>query len=418
MILNNKKELSNKHILIKNTFWLGALEFFSKILMFVVIVGLVRFWGPEEFGAYNLAFAYVSLFVVFADFGLSTIALREIAKHRDLSEKYLANLIGLKLFLSVIVILLFAASFLFVHKPVSIELLVLTLVFCLSQSFFGLFGSIFRAWEKMEMVFVNQMVFYIGFLATALLIVNFNGRAIHLALGYTIATLIAMLLGIWQTSLLKIKIKIAFEFDFWKELIVESLPLLGITVASVIYCNNDTLLIGRYFGNNEVGWYQTAYKILFAFQSINVINNALFPRLTILFHENKTETIKKLMEIVLSLSLIGLIPLALLITWQRELIMRLIYGQSFVVSAGVMSLLIWSGVINYFRVFVGNLLLIKHKQKMIFWAILVGTIVNLTTNYLLVPKLGFVQGGISLVISEVVVLVVMVIGLKSLFKQS
>lgn len=416
MILNNKKELSNKHILIKNTFWLGALEFFSKILMFVVIVGLVRFWGPAEFGAYNLAFAYVSLFVVLADGGLSTIAIRDIAKHRDKSEKYLSNLIGLKVALSLIVVLLFAGSFLFVNKPVSMELLVLTLVFCLSQSFLTLFTSVFRAWEKMEMVFVNQMVFYLGFLATALLIINFNGRAIHLALGYTVSTLMAMVLGIWQIRILKIKIKITMDLDFWKELIIESLPLLGITVVAIIYANNDTLLIGRYFGNNEVGWYQTAYKILFAFQSINVINNVLFPRLTILFHEGKLKTAKKLMEIVLVLSLIGLIPLALLITWQRDLIIRLIYGQSFVVSAGVMSLLIWSGVINYFRVFVGNLLLIKHKQKIIFWAILIGTIVNLTTNYLWVPKLGFVQGGISLIISELVVLVAMVIGLKSFVK--
>lgn len=416
MILNTEKELSNKHILIKNTFWLSALEFFSKILMFVVIVALVRFWGPEEFGAYNLAFAYVSLFVVLADFGLSTIAIRDIAKHKDLSEKYLSNLLGLKLALSLLVVLLFASSFLFINKPVSIELLILTLVFCLSQSFLGLFGSIFRAWEKMEMVFLNQMVFYLGFLVTALLIVNFNGRAIHLALGYSIATLIAMFLGMWQTSLLKIKIKIAFDFVFWKELIIEALPLLGITIATVIYANNDTLLIGRYFGNSQVGWYQTAYKILFAFQSINVINNVIFPRLTVLFHQDKLETAKKLMKIVLSLSLVGLIPLALLITWQRDLIIRLIYGESFVVSSGVMSLLIWSGVINYFRVFVGNLLLIKHKQKMIFWAILIGTIVNLTTNYLLVPKLGFVQGGISLIISELVVLVAMVIGLKSFVK--
>ena len=129
MILNNKKELSNKHILIKNTFWLGALEFFSKILMFVVIVGLVRFWGAEEFGVYNLAFAYVSLFLVFADFGLSTIAIRDIAEHKNLTEKYLGNLIGIKLVLSLLVVLFFAASFLFIHKPVSIELLILTLIF-------------------------------------------------------------------------------------------------------------------------------------------------------------------------------------------------------------------------------------------------------------------------------------------------
>jgi O-antigen/teichoic acid export membrane protein len=406
--------MSNKSILIKNTFWLGAIEFFSKILMFVVIVGLVRYWGPQEFGSFNLSFAYVALFMILADFGLSTIATREVAKHKDLSEKYLANLIGLKLFLSVIIGLLFVASFLFVNKPVSIQLLVVTLIYSLIQNFQNVFIVIFQAWEKMEMVFVNRMVFFVGVLITALLVINFYGSAIHLVWGYSISTLLAIILGIWQVKLLKIKVKIAFDFSFWKELIKESLPLLGMTAAMVVYANNDTLLIGRYLGNNQVGWYQTAFKILFAFQSINVVNNAIFPRLTILFHENKKDTAKKLIKIVIGLSLIGLVILATLITWQRELIMKLIYGQSFVISAGVMSLLIWSGVINYFRVFMGNLLVIKHKQKIIFWAILAGTLINLTINYFLIPKNGFIQGGWSLIISELVVLGVMVVGLKKL----
>ena len=65
--INNSKKMSNKKILIKNTFWLSAVEFFSKILMFVVTVGLVRYWGAGEFGAYNLAFAYVAMFMILAD---------------------------------------------------------------------------------------------------------------------------------------------------------------------------------------------------------------------------------------------------------------------------------------------------------------------------------------------------------------
>ena len=165
MNLNGIKELSNKQILIKNTFWLSAIEFFSKMFMFVVIVGLVRYWGAKEFGAFNLSFAYVALFMILADFGLSTISIREIAKHKDLSGKYLGNLIGLKLFLSVLIGLLFAFSFLFVNKPVSIQLLVITLVFTLIQNFQNVFIVVFQAWEKMEMVFINRMVFFIGVLS-------------------------------------------------------------------------------------------------------------------------------------------------------------------------------------------------------------------------------------------------------------
>jgi len=404
--------MSNKQILIKNTFWLSAIEFFSKILMFVVTVSLVRYWGANEFGAFNLSFAYVALFMIFGDLGVSTIVLREVAKHKELSEKYLGNVIGLKLLLVILIGVLFAISFLFVNKPVAVQLLIVSLIYALVQGFQSVFVLIFQAWERMEMVFLNRMVFYIGVLITALLVINFHGSAINLVFGYIISTLMAVILGIWQISLLKIKIKIAFDFDFLKELIKESLPLLGMTAAMIIYANNDTLLIGRNLGNDQVGFYQTAFKILFAFQSINVINYAIFPRLTVLFHENKEDTAKKLIKIIIGLSLLGLIPLALLITWQRELIMKLIYGQSFVVSAGVMSLLIWSGVINYFRIFAGNLLVIKKKQNMVFWSILIGTLINLTINYFLIPKFGFVQGGWSLIISEIAVLMTMVIILK------
>lgn len=407
--INSLRKMSNKQILIKNTFWLSAIEFCSKILMFVVTVSLVRYWGASEFGAFNLSFAYVALFMVLADFGLSTITLREVAKNRDLSEKYLGNLIGLKIFLSSIIGLLFTVSFLFINKPVPMQLLVVTLIFSLVQGFQGLFIVIFQAWERMEMVFFNRMVFYIGVLITALLVISFHGSAINLVFGYMISTLLAIILGVWQSHLLKIKIKVIFDFGFWKEIIKEALPLFGMTVAMVIYANNDTLLIGRYLGNSQVGFYQTAFKILFAFQSINAINYAIFPRLTVLFHEGKKETINKLIKLVIGMSLLGLIPLAMVITWQRELITKIIYGESFILSAGVMSLLVWSGVINYFRMFVSNLLVIKKKQNMVFWAVLAGTLINLTINYFLIPKFGFVQGGWSLVISELLILIVMII---------
>ena len=412
MLFKNNDGLSNRQLLIKNTFWLGAVEFFSKILMFVVTVGLVRYWGAQEFGAFNLSFAYVAIFMILSDFGLTTITTREVAKHKDLTEKYLSNLMGLKLVLSFLIGLLFLFSFLFVRNPVSMQLLWASLIFSLISIFQGVFISIFQAWEKMEMVFFNRMVFYIGLLITALLVISFHGTAVHLVLGYVISTIFSIILGVWQINLLKIKIGIAFDFVFWKELIKEALPLFGMTAATVIYANNDTLLIGRYFGNDQVGWYQTAFKILFAFQSVNVINYAIFPRITVLIHENKKETVKKLIKLVIGLSLLGLIPLAILITWQRELIMKLIYGPSFVISAGVMSLLVWSGVINYFRVFAGNLLVIQKKQKIVFWSVLIGMLVDLTINYFLIPKFGFVQAGWSLIISELVILGVMLIGFK------
>lgn len=411
MFLNKKGQLSNKEVLMVNTFWLSAIELFSKILLFIITLSLVRYWGASEFGAFNLAFAYVAIFAVLGDFGLATITVRDVAKDKSLSEKYFSNLVGLKLVLSILVIVLFLLSLIF-NRNVSIVLLMATLVYYLSQVFNGIFLAIFQAWERMDLLFWNKLLYYLGMLVSAFLVIFLKKNAVFLVSGYTLTTILVTLVGVWQLKLLKIKFKIAFNYEFWRELIVEALPLFGMTLATVIYLNNDTLLIGRILGTDQVGWYQSAYKILFAFQSINVVNYAVFPRLSVLFNEKKKDVFNKIIKIIILLSLITLVPLAGIISWQKEMIMKLIYGQSFVVASKVMSLLVWAGVINYFRVFVSNLLIIKKKQKFVFATVLLGTLISLSLNFVLIPIIGFVQAGWTLIISETIILLTMLMVLK------
>jgi len=409
LLLNNR---GNKQILVKNSFWLGAIELGSKLVMFVVTIGLVRYWGTKEFGTYNLAFSYVAVFMIFGDFGLSTIFTREVAKHKDQSFDYLGNILGLKLALAGIIGVLFAISFFVVNRPVSLLLLSLALFYNWSQGMLGVFTSLFQAWEKMEMVFINRAFHYLGILIVALTIIRNHGGATELVIGYIAITFLSITLGIWQSNSLGIKVGLASNLIYWQKLIREALPLLGMTAATTIYVNNDTLLIGRSLGNDQVGLYQTAYKILFAFQSVNVINSAVFPRITVLLHQGKVVTASKLIKLVVIGSLLVLVPLGLLITYNREIIMKTIYGQAYVVSAGVMSLLIWAGVINYFRQFVGGLLVARNRQKNLFYAVLLGMVVNLLLNYLLISRVGFVQAGWSMIISESIILMVAVIGLR------
>ena len=413
MFLNKKGQLSNKEVLMVNTFWLSAIELFSKILLFIITLSLVRYWGASEFGAFNLAFAYVAIFAVLGDFGLATITVRDVAKDKSLSEKYFSNLMGLKLVLSVLVIILFLLSLIF-NRNVSVVLLTTTLSYYLSQVFNGVFLAIFQAWERMDLLFWNKLLYYLGMLISAFLVIFLKKNAVFLVLGYTLITILVTLVGVWQLKVLKIKFKVAFNYEFWMELIIEALPLFGMTLATVIYLNNDTLLIGRILGTDQVGWYQSAYKILFAFQSINVVNYAVFPRLSVLFNEKKKDVFNKIIKIIILLSLITLVPLAGIISWQKELIMKLIYGQSFVVASKVMSLLVWAGVINYFRVFVSNLLIIKNRQNMVFGAVLIGALFNFIINYSLIPKFGFIQGGWSLILSELVILGILMSILKKI----
>ena len=396
---------THKQILLKNTFWLGQNEFFSKIILFFVTILIVRSFGPTNFGKYNLAFSYTAILMVLSDFGLNTIIIREVAKHPELVHKYLANILSIKLIISLFLVIIafmirpFLNGDLFIQK-----LFLLCVAYSLIQNIGSLLIAVFSGLEKMEYIFVSKLIYYLGLLFSAILITTSHSTPDKLLFAYIIMTTFSVLVTTILVKINKIKIELEFDFIFWKKILISTLPLLGLALTGVIYFNCDTILIGRFFGPEKVGLYQSAYKILFAFQSINIVNYALFPRISALINQKNYSALSRITKFVVSISLVGLIPLGLIITIFARPIMTLIYGPAYTSASLAMVLLMWSGVIYYFRSFFCNLLIASNRQKHVFYALLFGTTANILFNLFIMPKYNFVYASLALVISELIIL--------------
>jgi O-antigen/teichoic acid export membrane protein len=214
---------------------------------------------------------------------------------------------------------------------------------------------------------------------------------------------ITLLFTIFLIIVNKIKIGLEFDLIFWKKILVETLPLLGMAILTTIYLNNDTILIGRFFGPEKVGFYQSAYKILFAFQSVNVINNALFPRFSALIHQKKYQSLDKLIKFTLFWSLLVLVPLAIVITIFAKPIINIIYGSIYSSASLALTLLIWTGVVSYFKLLASNLLIASNHQKSFFYIFLFGTIINVAINITITPHYNYFLPALSLLISETLI---------------
>jgi len=395
-----------KTALVKNTFWLGMVEMTSKLIMFGVTISIVRYLGPSNFGSYNLAFAYVSIYTILSDLGLNTIATRDVAKNRRESQKYLENILGIRMVLSVVIMMVILISLFFLKNPNLYPLIIMAAIYTLLQNGFTTFNAIFAAWERMELLFLTRLAYYLGILGAAMVVINWRGSVFNLVQAYTITTLISTIVGIMIMRHFRLRVRLGYNRVFWGQILRESLPMLGLSIVGTLYANADTLLMGKFLGDEKVGFYQAAYKILFAFQSINVINNAIFPRMNMLLQQKNYATLSRLTKMVVIFSAIGLIPLATGITIFRETIVRIIYGERYLVASGTLALLVWSGVVNYFRIFVSNLLFARNKQSLVFWGVGAGLVVNVIINYFLMPKMGFEYAAVAMVVSEVVVLIV------------
>jgi len=76
------KNSGTKQTIAKNTFWMAVAEGITRFLKLFLIIYVARILGATEYGKFTFALAFVSLFAIFSDFGISQITTRELAQKK------------------------------------------------------------------------------------------------------------------------------------------------------------------------------------------------------------------------------------------------------------------------------------------------------------------------------------------------
>jgi len=77
------ENLGVKQTIFKNTFWLAVAEGVTRLLKLALLIYVARILGATEYGKFNFALAFVGLFAIFADLGLSQITTREFSREKE-----------------------------------------------------------------------------------------------------------------------------------------------------------------------------------------------------------------------------------------------------------------------------------------------------------------------------------------------
>ncbi|HEY3122262.1 MAG TPA: oligosaccharide flippase family protein, partial [Vicinamibacteria bacterium] len=78
----------------------------SNLLLFLLGFLAARYLAPEAFGVYSTAFAFVGLFRILPDFGMSYAATLSISRERSTARETVANLLGFQAALSLVTLAL------------------------------------------------------------------------------------------------------------------------------------------------------------------------------------------------------------------------------------------------------------------------------------------------------------------------
>lgn len=394
----------HRQTILKNTFWLAIAEGVNSLLKFALIVYVARALGASEYGKFSFAFAFVSLFAVLGDLGLSHLMTREFSGEKEKEKEYPAILL-LKLFLSAGVLFLTFVSSFFAASDRSVQQAIWILMFYIFlDGFFSIIYPFLRARQKMEYEAIANMAqttltVIIGFL----IIFNFPS-AVNLSYAYLLATTVVLATAAAFFHFFVYFLKFNFDTSVWIKLLKNSWPLTFGFVGAWMYLNLNSVMIGFLGPIYQVGWYDAAGKVIFLILigSASLISKSFYPALSKFFKESKTslqENWNYFMEIMVCLAL----PLMFGGMLFSSKIIDLLYGlEKYSPSVFILQALIIAAGITFLYYPYSILLIVAGEQRKNFLIMLAGVIINVILNFILIPRYGFYAAPINTIISSII----------------
>lgn len=355
------------------------------ILVSLVVTGiLTRKLGSEVYGQYILITSAFILLDSLADFGTKIMAVKMASEDKKRRELIWIQTGWLRIILSSVA---FGIGLMFVGlfpglRTIRIEALVALVMIW----FTSVAGSLEIVWQtKMEMgrkVLVE--VLYPTIFLGMLWFTRIDIGLLWVFGSYLVARIISLGFGLVQERKLIGKI-VKIDKKLCREILKNSWPM---GVYLLIFTGYDravdSLMLERIMGTKEVAWYGLSYKIYSSLlQPVYFFVSSIFPLLS-----SKMKEKAKLFK--WSVLIVGAgAMLAVVFTYtQAPWMIKLLGGEEFGASVGILRILIVAMVFAYFNHLVGFTLISKGKQKEMLKLGLMVMIFNIGANLVFIPMFG------------------------------
>ncbi len=415
ILFNN---LSPRQIIIKNAFWLYLSEIISKGLRLIVFLLIARNLGPEKFGIFEYLYSFVGIFFLVADFGISSVLIREY-QQRDDKNKYLSNAFSLKLILSLVFAIISIVFFPLARKVDGFWLYLLIVLFYVFSHLENLFESYFLAIQKTEKRFIFNFVN--SFL---IFLVIFIGLKVYKNIFVVvIAYLLGMVLGLisaYLVFLLEKREKLTFDLSLAQYYLKNGLALSLFGVLGYVFFGMDKIFLAHLRSLNEVAFYSTASRIIGALMFIpSLFGASFFPYLAqkAIEKDSKIRIFKRFYKLIL-LSLIAGFCLAIVIYFFSSWLILFLFGKNYLPAVDVLRVLVWILVFLFPVVLLDLILISYHKQWLDFGITLIPAIINLILNFMFIPLWGMIGAALASIFSQILNFILSYIAVVYVLKKS
>lgn len=331
----------------------------------LVGVWVARYLGPETFGIYSYAIAFVAIFGGIAKFGLDGIVVRDLVRNPGRSDDYLGTAYWLKLIGALLTFALIFATLSLTSSNHATEKYILVIAA----------GLFFQSFEVIDFYFQSQVLAKVVAICKVTQLTLSSIVKIYLVItkaGIFPFVLVSLLDQISLAVSLYIAYRLRnqgsfywhFKLDYARTAIAAALPILLSSLFIGIYRRIDVIFLQAFTSSQETGIYSAAQRLSEAWLFVPVIAVlSVYPALVASF--NNPQSFRVRIELLYMLLSALAISVGVAAHFFSGALVGFLYGATFQKSAQLLEIMVWSGAFVVIEVVTGAVFRINGNTKYI-----------------------------------------------------
>lgn len=369
----------------------------------LVAVSLIgRSLGTDGFGAYTSITAYLSVFAILADFGVSTTIVAMLAEKGADEERLARNALGLRIALSLGGLLTAIAIVPFTPYSAEIKygIVLMTL------SFFGISinqiqTAFFQRHVRMDRPAIAEIIGRILLVLGIWLAITLDAGLVGILLAVIFSNVLhAVLAALLLRGIAPFRP--AVDLAIWHTILVRAWPVGASIALNLIYLRADTVILSWTHPQAEVGMYGMAYRVIDVLTVLPMLfMGIVLPFLAAAWSYKDSERFTRTLTHALNALALGAAPLAAGALVLGPDLLALVAGEPFRASGHVLQLLIFGVAAIFVGAAFTHAIVAVQAQRRMLLPLAADALVSLLLYMILIPRFGMWGAGSVTVFSEI-----------------
>ena len=358
----------------------------SLIFPLITYPYITRVLKIEAIGRYNFASSIINYFILLAGLGIATYGVREGAKYRNSKKacnQFVSEIFSINIYSTIISYLVLGLCLVFIPKfaEYKIEILILSLGIILTTLSVNWIYNIFE-----DFTFITAITCLAQIISLILMFIFVHEK--EDLYSYIVITVLSTNgAGIIMFFHSRKYVNLHFVPCPSRSHMMPILIVFSSTIATSIYINSDTTILGWMVGDYSVGLYSTAAKIYqIVKQVLNAIIAVTIPRFAFYMGFNEDKEIAKLGEKLLNYMIFFCFPAMVGLYELSGDIIEIFAGKDYSGATQPLQFLSIALIFAVFANFFANgILIVYKKEKIVMIATMVSAAINIILNFILIP---------------------------------